>query len=117
MNFDPNPFKLGDMIAMENWAEIRRLDKAEDLAIKETARGLDISHNTVRRALVGDEPPKYQHQRKLRHQQLANSGLDVPRMSPTLVAERTGWGSSITMLKIKVRQLRPLYTSVDPANR
>ncbi|MDO8308987.1 MAG: helix-turn-helix domain-containing protein, partial [Actinomycetota bacterium] len=39
------------MITVENWAEIRRLHRAEGVPIKAIARRLGISRNAVRRAL------------------------------------------------------------------
>ena len=44
---------------MEDWAEIRRLHRAEGLPTKLIARTLGISRNTVRAALASDVPPKY----------------------------------------------------------
>ena len=44
---------------MEDWAEIRRLHRAEQMPIKAIARRLGISKNTVKRALAADAPPKY----------------------------------------------------------
>ena len=44
---------------MEDWAEIRRLHRAEGMPIKAIARRLGISRNTVRRALAADGPPRY----------------------------------------------------------
>jgi transposase len=37
---------------MEDWAEIRRLSRAEGMAIKAIARRLGIARNTVKRALA-----------------------------------------------------------------
>ncbi len=45
---------------MENWAEIRRLHRAEKMPIKAIARTMGVSKNTVRRALRSGEPPKYE---------------------------------------------------------
>ena len=45
---------------MEDWAEIRRLHRAEGLPIKTIARTLGISRNTVRAALASAAPPKYE---------------------------------------------------------
>ena len=42
------------MLTVEDWAEIRRLHRAEDLPIKQIARVLGISRNTVRAALASD---------------------------------------------------------------
>jgi len=103
-------------------AEIRRLHRVEGVAIKEIVRRLGIIRNTVRKVLASREPPKYQ--RKSRgsivdpfvpeiHKLLADS----PRMPATVIAERIGWQRSMTTLKDKVRELRPLYVGVDPADR
>jgi IS30 family transposase len=45
---------------VEDWAEIRRLHRAEGVPIKEIARRLGVARNTVRAALKSDGPPKYQ---------------------------------------------------------
>ena len=47
---------------MEDWAEIRRLHRAEGVPIKVIARRLGCSRNTVRAALRRDSPPKYERQ-------------------------------------------------------
>lgn len=48
------------MISVENWAEIRRLHRAEGMPIKAIARRLGISKNTVKSALASSGPPRYQ---------------------------------------------------------
>ena len=48
------------MLSVEDWAEIRRLHRAEGLPIKVIARVLGISKNTVKAALASDVPPNYQ---------------------------------------------------------
>ena len=45
---------------MEDWAEIRRLHRSEQMPIKAIAEQLGISRNTVAAALAVDEPPKYE---------------------------------------------------------
>jgi heme/copper-type cytochrome/quinol oxidase subunit 3 len=45
------------LLAVEDWAEIRRLHRAEGLPIKMIARTLGMSRNTVRTALASDGPP------------------------------------------------------------
>jgi transposase len=42
---------------VEDWAEIRRLHRAEGMPIKATARVMNVSRNTVRSAPVGEVPP------------------------------------------------------------
>jgi len=39
------------VISVEDWAEIRRLHKAEGLPIRQIARVMKVSRNTVRAAL------------------------------------------------------------------
>ena len=107
---------------MEDWAEIRRLHRAEEMPIKAIARRLGISRNAVRRALARDSPPRYQRPTK-------GSCVDAfepairellrvyPRMPATVIAERVGWERSITVLKDRVRELRPVYLPPDPASR
>ena len=107
---------------MEDWAEIRRLHRSEEVPIKEIVRRLGISRNTVRRALAHDEPPKYKRAPKGSIvdpfvPEIKKLLADSPRMPATVIAERIGWERSMTVLKDKVRELRPLYTGVDPADR
>ena len=40
-----------------------------------------------------------------------------PTMPATVIAERIGWEHSLTVLKDRVRELRPLFTPPDPASR
>jgi DNA-directed RNA polymerase specialized sigma24 family protein len=45
---------------VEDWAEIRRLHRAEGLPIKMIARMLGVSRNTVRAAVARDTAPRYE---------------------------------------------------------
>jgi transposase len=47
------------VLSVEDWAEIRRLYRAEQIPVKAIARLLGISRNTVRAALRSDGPPRY----------------------------------------------------------
>ena len=40
------------MLSVEDWAEIRRLYRAEQMPVKAIARAMGISRNTVRAAIV-----------------------------------------------------------------
>ncbi|HEU4908967.1 MAG TPA: helix-turn-helix domain-containing protein, partial [Propionibacteriaceae bacterium] len=42
------------MLSVEDWAEIRRLHRAERMPIKMIARVVGCSKNTVRKALAAD---------------------------------------------------------------
>ena len=107
---------------MEDWAEIRRLHRAEGLPIKAIARVLGISRNTVRAAIASDAPPKYVRKSagsivdavEPRIRELLQ--LDA-RMPATVIAERIGWTRGITVLKERVAELRPVYLPPDPASR
>ena len=110
------------MLSVEDWAEIRRLHRAEGLGIKTIARTLGISRNTVRAAIASDAPPRYQRR-------AAGSAVDgfedaireqlrvVPTMPATVIAERVGWTRGITVFKERVAELRPAYLPPDPASR
>lgn len=110
------------MLSVEDWAEIRRLHRAEGLGIKTIARTLGVSRNTVRAAIASDAPPKYQRKpvgsavdafEAAIREQLAL----VPTMPATVIAERVGWPRGITVFKERVAELRPAYLPVDPASR
>jgi IS30 family transposase len=56
VNLDPL-CRWEGVLKVEDWAEIRRLNRAEGMPIKAIARQLGLGRNTVRRALAADEPP------------------------------------------------------------
>ncbi len=110
------------MLGVEDWAEIRRLRRAEGMPISEIARVLGVSRNTVKRALGSDGPPRYQRGP-------AGSVADAfeprirellqayPTMPATVIGERIGWPYSIRTLSGRVSRLRPVYLPPDPASR
>ena len=107
---------------MDEWAEIRRLHRSEGLGIKAIARKLGVSKNTVRSALRSDEVPRYQRAPKGSIVDEAEPAIReqlalCPTMPATVVAERIGWERSITVLRERVGELRPLYLPQDPAGR
>jgi transposase len=110
------------VLSVEDWAEIRRLHRAEGIPIKQVARVLGVSRNTVRTALRSDQPPRYERTSR-------GSAVDeveprirellqaFPTMPATVIAERIGWTRSMTVLKKRVAELRPVYLPPDPASR
>ncbi len=109
-------------MSVEDWAEIRRLHRAEGLPIKTIARTLGISRNTVRAALASAGPPKYERKPAGSAVDAFEDAIraqlkDVPTMPATVIAERVGWTRGITVFKERVRELRPAYLPPDPASR
>jgi transposase len=107
---------------VEDWAEIRRLHRAEGMPIRAIARQLGVGRNTVRRALAADGPPKYQRLAKgsavdAVEPQIRALLKDWPMMPATVIAERVGWTRGLTILKDRVRELRPVFAPPDPASR
>jgi transposase len=110
------------VLSVEDWAEIRRLRRAEGVAIAEIARVLGISRNTVKAALASDGPPRYVRRPmgsvvdgfEPRIRELLSA---FPAMPATVIAERIGWPYSIRTLSGRVAELRPAYLPPDPASR
>ena len=110
------------MLDVEDWAEIRRLHLAEGLSIKEVARQLGVARNTVRSAVRSDAPPVFDRKPRPSAVDVVEADIkkllkDAPRMPATVIAERIGWDRSLTILKDRVRELRPLFLPADPCQR
>ena len=110
------------MLDVEDWAEIRRLRKAERMPIKVIARVVGCSKNTVKSALAADGPPVYA--RPVRgsvvdpvEPRIRELLQATPTMPATVIAERIGWPYSIRVLRDRVSELRPVYLPPDPASR
>jgi len=109
---DP-PAKIGRVLSVEDWAEIRRLHRGEGMAIKAIARRLGVGRITVRRALASVGPPRYERSAGSSivdsvEPQIRALLADCPSMPATVIAERVGWARSLTVLKTRVRELRRL---------
>lgn len=107
---------------MEDWAEIRRLHRAEGVPIKEIARRLGVARNTVRAALSSDRPPKYERAPRgsvadAFEPQIRALLKEWPRMPAPVIAERIRWPYSMSPLKKRLALLRPEYVGIDPVDR
>jgi transposase len=110
------------VLSVEDWAEIRRLHRAERMPVKVIARVLGCSKNTVKKALAADQPPAYRRRSRgsvvdtvePRIRELLQA---CPTMPATVIAERLEWRYSIRTLSARVAELRPIYVPPDPASR
>lgn len=110
------------MLDVEDWAEIRRLKRAEGLSINEITRRMGVARNTVRSALRSDGPPVFDRKPRPSAVDAVEPAIrelleEFPRMPATVIAERIGWERSMTILKDRVRELRPLFLPADPCQR
>jgi transposase len=110
------------VLSVEDWAEIRRLYRAEGMPIKQVARMLGVSKNTVKRAVAAEGPPMYERAPRgsvvdAVEPQIRELLQAWPTMPATVIAERIGWSRGLTVLKDRVRELRPVYLPPDPASR
>ena len=107
---------------MDDWAEIRRLHRAEGMPIRAIARRLGCSKNTVKRALAAQGPPRYERA-------TVGSAVDAfepairallaefPSMPTSVIMERVGWSRGRMVFFERVAVLRPLFVPPDPASR
>jgi transposase len=110
------------VIHVEDWAEIRRVHRAEGLSARAVARRLGISRNTVLRALASDRPPQYRRPLKGSVVDAVEPAVrdllkQTPTMPVTVIGERIGWQHGLTVLRERVRELRPAYLPADPVSR
>jgi transposase len=110
------------VLKVEDWAEIRRLHRAEDLSINEIVRRLGVSRNTVRAAVRCDSPPEFRRRPRPSavdpfEGEIRRLLSEHPRMPVSVIAERIGWSRGMTILQDRVRELRPLFVPPDPSGR
>jgi len=110
------------VIALEDWALIRRLHVSEKLPKAEIARQLGISRNTVAKAIASGGPPSYSRSPVMRsfapcEQQVRQLLRGTPSLPATVLAERVGWTGSPSWFRQNVAAIRPDYAPTDPADR
>ena len=107
---------------MEDWAEIRRLHRAEGMPIKVIYRRLGGLEEHGEAGFGVDGAAKYdpapngsavdEFEPRIRA-----LPAEFPAMPATVIAERVGWSRSITVFRERVTALRPLFAPRDPASR
>jgi lambda repressor-like predicted transcriptional regulator len=110
------------MLKVEDWAEIRRLHRAEGMAVRAIARRLGISRNTVKKALASHEPPRYVRAAAgsvvdAVEPQIRALLAEFPDMPTSVIMERVRWARGKTVFFERVAALRPLFRPVDPVSR
>jgi transposase len=106
------------VVGVEQWAEIRRMHRVEQLSIHEIKRRTGLHRKTIRRALASDEPPRYGPRPK--RQSKLDPFLPVieelldgePTLSGVRVREeleKLGYRGGKTILDDLLRELRPRY--------
>jgi transposase len=110
------------VLKVEDWAEIRRLRRAEGVPIKEIARRLGVARNTVRKALASDQPPTFHRVSRGSivdpfESQIRALLAEWPRMPGPVIAERIKWPHSMAPLRKRLAVIRPEYVGIDPVDR
>jgi transposase len=104
------------LIHVEQWAEIRRMQFVEGLAIKEIARRTGRDRKTIRRAIRSEVPPRYHRgpqPSKLDpfREEIARLLREEERITNTRIRElitEAGYEGSKTILDDYLRELRPI---------
>jgi transposase len=111
------------VITVEDWAEIRRLYRSEKLSQAAIARRLDLSRNTVAKALRSEAPPRYERAPAVTsgwaQVELAVRVLlgQFPTMPASVIAQRVGWTGGHSWFAENVARIRPEYAPLDPCDR
>ena len=105
------------MLTVEQWAELRRLHRAESVPIRELARRFGIDRNTVCSAIRADAPPRYARAARPSkldpfkdelHRLLADDPhIPAPRLRELLAP--LGYTGGETILKAHLREVRPVF--------
>ncbi len=103
------------MLEVEQWAEIRRLQRVEKLSARQIAKRLGLARNTVNSALHSDAPPQYERARRPSCLDPFNNRItEILGQFPEISAVRLqeilrpeGYSGRLTILRDYLRLIRP----------
>jgi len=112
------PNQDGKVITLENWELIRHLRLSEGESMRSIAQKLEISRNTVAKAVASSNPPHYERTAAPNSvsrfvPQIRSLLSEYPKMTATVIAERIGWAGASSFLRMKGAEIRPDYARVD----
>jgi transposase len=105
------------VVGVEQWAEVRRMHRVERLSIREIHRRTGLHRETVRRALRGDEPPRYRRMTggskldafKGWIEEQLRSDPRIPSKRLRELAGELGYEGGKTIFDDWVREVRPRF--------
>jgi len=116
-----HPTKIGWVITVQDWAQIRYLHGGEGLSVRAIAARLGLSRDTVARAVRSSSAPKYSRVSARRRSpfepHVRQLVAEFPPMPASVLAERVGWPGSQSWFRKRVARLRVEYAPKDPADR
>ncbi len=107
------------MVGVEQWAEIRRMHRVERCSIREIHRRTGLHRDTIRRALAGDDPPRYHRAPTPSKLDPLKSFIDeqlradprIPSKRLRELAQELGYRGGKTIFDDYVREVRPRFLS------
>lgn len=107
------------MVGVEQWAELRREHFVRGVSIKELARRMGLSRNTIRAALRATEPPRYARAStgskldpfKDEIHRLLHDEPDLPGQRVRELIAPLGFAGGKTIVDDYLREIRPLFVT------
>jgi transposase len=105
------------VVGVEQWAELRRLHFVGGVSIRELQRRTGLHRATIRRALRGNEPPRYRRRAgaskldpfKAEIERLLREDPRLPTIRVLELIAELGFDGGKTLVYDYVAELRPLY--------